>query len=253
LGSEEIHPGATRGPCRTAFERAPSQSAQRSGSATKSFPTDLALAVLLCTTVMTDSPPLRVLLAEDDATTRELLVEVLAKYGYVVVADVGDGREAIARARTERPDIVLLDVHMPDATGIEAARDISAELPETAVVLITADATLSLSREDVESTRAITVLHKPIESAMLDSQLRLAAEQARVLTRLRREAADARQALEARKTIERAKGILMRRTGCSEQDAYRILQRSSQDRSQPMVAVAQAVLDSEPGMAAGSR
>jgi response regulator NasT len=196
---------------------------------------------------MSDSPSLRVLLAEDDATTRELLVEVLAKYGHTVVADVGDGREAIARASALRPDVVLLDVHMPDATGIEAAREISAALPETAVVLITADAGLVLSREDVESTRAITVLHKPVVPSMLDAQLRLAAEQARLLARLRREVADTRQQLEARKIIERAKGILMRRTGCSEQDAYRILQRSSQDRSVPMVDVARAVLDSEPG------
>jgi response regulator NasT len=198
---------------------------------------------------MTDSPSLRVLLAEDDATTRELLVEVLEKYGHTVVADVGDGRSAITRAQAERPDLVLLDVHMPDATGIEAARAISAELPDTAVVLITADEALSLSREDVESTRAITVLHKPIRPAMLDSQLRLARQHALVLAQLRREAADARQAVAARKIIERAKGILMRRTGCSEQDAYRILQRSSQDRSVPMVDVARAVLDSEPGAA----
>ncbi|MGZ8493354.1 MAG: ANTAR domain-containing response regulator [Gemmatirosa sp.] len=202
---------------------------------------------------MTVLPPLRVLLAEDDPTTRELLVEVLAKYGHLVVADVGDGRAAVTRACAERPDVVLLDVHMPDASGIEAAREISAALPDTAVMLITADEALSLSREDVESTRAITVLHKPIVPAMLDSQVRLAAQHAQVLAQLRREAADARQALEARKIIERAKGILMRRTNCSEQDAYRILQRSSQDRSQPMVAIAQAVLDSEPGMTASAR
>lgn len=196
---------------------------------------------------MSDSPSLRVLLAEDDATTRELLVQVLAKYGHTVVADVGDGREAIARARVERPDVVLLDVHMPDATGIEAAREISAALPDVAVMLVTADASLTLTREDVESTRAITVLHKPVVPAMLDATLRLAAEQARVLARLRREVADAHARLEGRKLIERAKGILMRRTGCSEQDAYRILQRSSQDRSVPMVDVARNVLDSEPG------
>ena len=75
----------------------------------------------------------------------------------------------------------------------------------------------------------------------------MAAARSRVLAEARREADAARQALEARKLIERAKGILMRRTGTSEQEAYRIMQRSSQDRSVPMVDIARAVLDSEPG------
>jgi response regulator NasT len=85
---------------------------------------------------------------------------------------------------------------------------------------------------------------------MLDSTIRLAVTRAAALRSARKEASDAKAALEARKTIERAKGILMRRTACSEAEAYRILQRSSQDRSKPMVDIAQAVLDSEPGAGA---
>ena len=73
---------------------------------------------------------------------------------------------------------------------------------------------------------------------------------ARELLAARQEAKDAKQQPEARKLIERAKGILMRRTGSSEQEAYRIMQRSSQDRSVPMVDIAKAVIDSEPGMKA---
>lgn len=200
---------------------------------------------------MSDTAPLRVLLAEDDVSTRELLVELLTGYGHAVVADVGNGRDAVAQALSTRPDVVLLDVHMPDATGIEAARAITSALPNTAVLLITADETLTLSDEDIAGTRAISVLPKPTPPQTLDSSLRAAAQNARIVAQLRRETADTQAALEARKIIERAKGILMRRTGCSEQDAYRILQRSSQDRSQPMVEIAKAVLDSEPG--AGGR
>lgn len=200
---------------------------------------------------MSAPAPLRVLLAEDDASTRELLAELLAKFGHTVVAAVGSGREAIEQARAEKPDVLLLDVHMPEATGVEAARAITAEMPDVAVVLITADETMSLAQEDVEGLGTIMMLPKPTPPQMLDSQLRSAAQQARVNAQLRREASDAWQAVEARKIIERAKGILMRRTGCSEQEAYRILQRTSQDRSQPMVAIAQAVLDSEPGVSPG--
>ena len=76
----------------------------------------------------------------------------------------------------------------------------------------------------------------------------MAVTRARELLAARQEVADAKQQLEARKLIERAKGILMRRTGTSEQEAFRIMQRSSQDRSVPMVDIAKAVIDSEPGI-----
>ncbi|GLC24027.1 ANTAR domain-containing response regulator [Roseisolibacter agri] len=200
---------------------------------------------------MSDTAPIRVLLAEDEAPTRELLVELLTKFGHAVVADVGSGAEALAQARIVKPDVMLLDVHMPDGSGVEVARQIATELPDVAVVLITADETLSVRNEDVPGLSTIMMLPKPTPPQMLDSQIRMAAQQARAFAQARQDATDLKAQLEARKVIERAKGILMRRTGCSEPEAYRILQRSSQDRSMPMVAIAQAVLDSEPGV--GSR
>jgi response regulator NasT len=201
---------------------------------------------------MPDQAPIRVLIAEDDLETRELYTAFLTSHGHEVVAQAGSGREAITRARETRPEVVLLDVHMPEASGIEAARAIVAELPDVAAVLITGDQAVSLSDEEVTGTRAITLLAKPVQPKLLDTAIRLAANSARVQAQLRREAADAREALEARKLIERAKGILMRRTGSSEQEAYRILQRTSQDRSLRMVDIAKAVLDSEPGQPTGA-
>jgi response regulator NasT len=198
---------------------------------------------------MPETAPLRVLLADDDDTARALLVEILTSNGFVVVADVAGGRDAVTQTAVHRPDVVMLDVHMPDISGIEAAREIAAAQPETAVVLFTGDETVSLRNEEL--AYAVTLLDKMTSPRHLDSNLRGAVERTRTLTQARREASDARQALEDRKTIERAKGSLMKRTGCSEQEAYKILQRSSQDRSQPMVVIAQAVLNSEPGLTAG--
>jgi len=197
---------------------------------------------------MTDSTaPIRILLAEDDDNARSLLVELLGSLGHVVVAEVGNGREAIERARDVVPDVVLLDVHMPDGSGIEAAESITQQVPGVAVVLFSGDQTLSLSDRDITATAAIAFLPKPTPPRMLDSTLRLAAHRAKELAVARKDAESAKAALENRKTIERAKGILMRRTGSSEQEAYRILQRTSQDRSVPMVEIAKAVLASEPG------
>jgi response regulator NasT len=163
------------------------------------------------------------------------------------VAEVGSGREAVRRTQEVGPDVVLLDVHMPDGSGIEAAEEITRQVPGTAVVLFSGDEAVALSDREVTATSAVAFLPKPTPVRVLDATIRLAVTRARELASARKDAVAARQQLENRKIIERAKGILMRRTGSSEQEAYRILQRTSQDRSVPMVTIAKAVLDSEPG------
>jgi AmiR/NasT family two-component response regulator len=193
------------------------------------------------------STRLRLLLAEDDIAARETLTEVLQTLGHDVVAAVSSGVEAADRAREMKPDAVLLDVHMPDGSGIEAAEVISRTLPGIAVILFSGDDSVSLSDKEAVTTGAVAFLPKPVPPKVLDSTIRLAVTRSAALRSARKDATEAKAALEARKIVERAKGILMRRTGCSEQEAYRILQRSSQDRSKPMVDIAKAVLDSEPG------
>ena len=199
---------------------------------------------------MTEPPaPIRVLVAEDDENARAIMVELLGSLGHLVVGDVGSGDDAATLARDVAPDVVLLDVHMPGGSGIQAAEEITQALPGVAVLLFSGDATVTLTDRDIMATSAIAFLPKPAPPRVLDSTLRLAASRARELAAARKDATTARQQLENRKLIERAKGILMRRTGSSEQEAYRILQRTSQDRSVPMVEIAKAVLASEPGMA----
>src|SRR5881628_477254 len=195
-------------------------------------------------------PKIRLLIAEDDDNARSLLVDLLTTMGHTIVAEVSTGRDAFERAKDVIPDVVLLDVHMPDGSGIEAAEKITQTIPGVAVVLFSGDHSLTLSDRDVTATAAIAFLPKPAPPRVLDSTIRLAATRAKELLSARQDAESSKQQLENRKVIERAKGILMRRTGSSEQEAYRILQRTSQDRSVPMVEIARAVLASEPGMEA---
>ena len=191
-------------------------------------------------------PPLRILLAEDDDNARSLVADLLRSFGHDVVAAVASGLAAVDQARLTTPDVVLLDVHMPNGSGIEAAKEIARASPGIAVVLFTGDPSVTLGEDDVSGTAAVAFLAKPVSPAALDSSVRLAASRARELASARRDAAGAREELEKRKVIERAKGLLMRRTGSTEQEAYRILQRTSQDRAVPMVEIARAVLASEP-------
>ncbi len=197
-------------------------------------------------TMLESQSALSVLVAEDDRIERLTLVDLLNMLGHVVVAEVESGSDAVSMAQQYGPDAVLMDIHLPGLSGVEAAQGIADALPGTAVVLITGDLSLSLSSADVERSAAVSLLPKPVSASILDASLRMAVTRARELTEARREAALARQQLEDRKLVERAKGILMRRTGCSEQEAYRIIQRSSQDRSVPMVDIARAVINSEP-------
>ena len=189
----------------------------------------------------------RVLVVDDELAARESLTELLSTLGHAVVDAVANAEDAEARARELHPDAILLDVHLPGASGIEAAQAISRALPGVAIVLISGDDTIQLTDAEADASGAVAFLPKPVPPRVLDSTIRLAVARTGALRQARQEAADLKQMLEDRKLIERAKGILMRRTACTEPEAYRILQRSSQDRSKRMVDIARAVLDSEPG------
>jgi response regulator NasT len=191
----------------------------------------------------------RILVVDDELAARETLGDLLTSLGHFVLDAVATAAEAEVRAKELNPDAILLDVHLPGASGIDAAQAISHALPGVAIVLISGDETLQLTDAEAEASGAVAFLAKPVPPRVLDSTLRLAVARTVALRQARKEAADLKQMLEDRKLIERAKGILMRRTGCSEPEAYRILQRSSQDRSKRMVDIARAVLDSEPGAA----
>lgn len=195
----------------------------------------------------TSATAIRVLLADDDAEARRTVAELLVAMGHQVIGDVGTGREAVAMARDAAPDVVLLDIHMPDGSGLDAATEIVRARPATAIVLFTGDHSLSLDGAQVEETAAVALLSKPVTPQHLDSTLRMAVSRAHAVAKAESAAESARVDLEHRKLIERAKGLLMRRTGATEQEAYRVLQRSSQDKAKPMWEIAQAVIDSEPG------
>ena len=194
--------------------------------------------------------PLRILVGDADSASLQRLAAQITSCGHVVVGQAATGAEAVTRALALSPDVVLLDVQLPEGSGTHVAAILHRAEVAPGVLLLSSDAADALTDAEAESTGAAAVLPKVAPSAVLDGAVRLAAARARELAGARAEAAGARRQLEDRKTIERAKGVLMRRTGSTEQEAYRILQRSSQDRATPMVKLAQAVLDSEPGLAA---
>jgi response regulator NasT len=193
--------------------------------------------------------PLRVLVAAADEEVRALLSYAITSAGHAVVAQAATAAEAITRSLALTPDVALIDVELPDASGAEAAALVARADAPIGLVLVGADPNAALSDAEVEATGTAALLPSSTPRALLDATLRCAAARARELAAARAATAAARRQLAERKLIERAKGILMRRTGSTEAEAYRILERSSRDRGAPVTALARAVLDSEPGAA----
>ncbi len=186
--------------------------------------------------------PKRVLIAEDEALIRLDLAEMLTEEGFEVVGQAVDGEQAVAMATELRPDLVILDVKMPKKDGIEAAGEIVAEQIAPVVIL-----TAFSQRDLIERARdagAMAYLVKPFSKADLLPAIELAVARYAETAALRLEVADISQRLEARKIIDRAKGLLMTHQKMTEPEAFRWIQRTAMDRRTSMQAVAGAVLES---------
>jgi AmiR/NasT family two-component response regulator len=185
-------------------------------------------------------PPLRVLVAEDEALIRMDLVEMLQEEGYEVAGEAGDGGTAVRLASELRPDLVILDVKMPVLDGLSAAEQIVTARIAPVVIL-----TAFSQRDLVERAREAGVmayLVKPFQQKDLPPAIEMAVSRFAELVALEKEVGDLSGRLEARKLIERAKAALQSE-GMTEPEAFRYIQRRSMDERRSMRAVAQDVLD----------
>ncbi len=184
--------------------------------------------------------PLRILIGDDESIRLMSLRKQLQTLGYQVVAEASNGAEAVALAAATRPDLAILDIKMPGEDGIEAAQEITRGRPIPIILLTAYNETELVERAAQANISAY--LMKPVAEEDLLPAITLALIRFRQFEALRREVSDLREALEARKVIERAKGILMRRLNLSEEEAFRRLQRQSQDGNRRLAQVAEAII-----------
>ena len=183
---------------------------------------------------------MRVLIGEDETLIRLDLRGMLEAAGFEVCAEARDGEEAVELARTEQPDLAVLDVKMPRLDGIETARRILDERP-IPIVMLTAYGQEELVSRAVEAG-VFGYLVKPFREQDLLPAIAAARARHEELQALREEAESLAEALAARKVIERAKGLLMEKEQLSEQEAFERLRRASQTSQRPLKVIAEAVV-----------
>ncbi len=187
--------------------------------------------------------PLRIAVADDELDMRDYFQRFLPRLGHEVVAVAENGRQLVECCVAHHPDLVITDIKMADMDGIEAASVIF-HTRATPVILVSAFHDPDLIAR-AEQDHVLAYLIKPIKLADLETAIAITMRRFEQFQSLRKEATDLRQALEDRKVIERAKGILMKKSGLDEHEAFRRLQKISSERNMKLVEIAQTILLSE--------
>jgi two-component system, response regulator PdtaR len=196
----------------------------------------------------------RVVIAEDEAIIRLDLKEILLDEGYDVVGETGRGDDAVELVRKHKPDLVILDVKMPGADGLQAARDIRDLDLKVAVLILTAFSQRNLI-DEARDAGVAAYLVKPFQRIELIPAIDQAVarcEQEWAIDAESRQAVDdgivgqqamAEDKLETRRLVDGAKGVLMERAGLTEADAFNFIQKTAMGTRSRMADVARQVLE----------
>ncbi|MFC7492494.1 MULTISPECIES: ANTAR domain-containing response regulator [unclassified Knoellia] len=189
-----------------------------------------------------DSTPTakRILVAEDEAIIRLDLAEMLGEAGYDVVGQASNGEQAVQMATELRPDLVVMDVKMPVLDGISAAEQIGKERI-CPVVMLTAFSQTELV-ERARDAGVMAYIVKPFTATDVVPAIDIALSRWGELKTLESEVADLGERLETRKSVDRAKGVLMTKLKISESEAFRWIQKTAMDRRMGMKEVSDAVV-----------
>ncbi len=183
---------------------------------------------------------LRVVIADDESIRLMSLKTQLQSLGLQVVGEAVNGKQAVDLVCRLKPDLAILDIKMPEMDGLEAAKEIAAEYP-IPVIVLTAYSEKSLAERAIEAG-VFAYLMKPVSEDDLMPTLLLAKSRFKEFQDLRKGMSDLKEALETRKLIERAKGILMERRNLSEAEAFRRMQIQSQNENKKLAEIAQAII-----------
>jgi response regulator NasT len=185
----------------------------------------------------------RIAVADDEPEMRQFFQMVLPHLGHEVVAVAENGRQLIDQCRQTLPDLVISDIRMPDLDGLEAVAVLNRER-QLPVILVTAHTAADFLARASEGP-VMAYLAKPIKPVDLQVAIPVAMTRFEEYHKLRQDAASLRQALEDRKIVERAKGVVMKRLGVDEPEAFARLKKLASDGNRKLVQVAETVLTAD--------
>ncbi len=181
-----------------------------------------------------------VIVAEDESLIRMDIVETLRENGFNVIAEASDGEQAVALVTEHKPDLLVMDIKMPNMDGITAAERLTST--KTPIVLLTAFSQKELVDRASEAG-AMAYVVKPFTPNDLLPAIEIALSRHAQITALEAEISDLNERFETRKLVDRAKGLLNAKMNLTEPEAFRWIQKASMDRRLTMQEVAVTVIE----------
>jgi response regulator NasT len=183
----------------------------------------------------------RILIALAKAEQRHNLKLLLARGSYQVMAEADDGLQALQQARASVPDLVVSDVDLPGINGFELSRVLNQDR-HMPVLLISPQTFLFPTSVERYKKIPICYIAMPLSEYNLFPAIESLLKYDQYIQDLEAQIIDLQEKIEARKLVERAKGLLMEQLRIGEAEAYRRMQKQSMDRCLSMRKVAEAVI-----------
>jgi len=180
------------------------------------------------------------LIADDQSFSRDALKGALIEKGFDVAGEAATGKEVIELNKKLKPDLIFMDVKMPELNGIEASHEINSNNPVPIILLTVKDDRNTI--EKAKSAGVMAYLVKPFNKKELVPNIEIAIKRFQEFKKMKNENADLKAKLNARKTIEKAKGILMEKLNVKEQEAFRKIQTTAMDKHTSMKAIAESII-----------
>ena len=185
---------------------------------------------------------IRILIADDEALIRQDIKEILTEAGYDVVAEAKDGHHALELAKLTVPDMMILDIKMPNINGLEAAEEIQVALNKRIPAIILTAYNQPELIQKAGTIGAFSYLTKPVKPQDLIASIETVKSRAKEIETLYSDISDLKEKLEIRKLVEKAKGIIMKKLSLDESEAMHHLQKKSMNDRVSIKEVAQQVI-----------
>ncbi len=183
----------------------------------------------------------RVVVVDDEVLIRMYIREILESNGYEVVGEAEDGLDAISVCREQQPDFVIMDISMPILNGLEASKVINEEKLAGFIIVLTAYRDKEIAKQAVDMD-VMGYVVKPVDETALIPAVEIALHKYQQIKKMEKEVGKTKEALDDRKYVDRAKGMLMDRRKITEKEAYVYIRKLAMDKGHSMVEISKMLL-----------